>query len=342
MAVFRNINKYLKIFKDYVEKNTKIIIRNVVLIFFLAVSTLVIVGFGVFWITRKGPPEVVVPNISGKNLMEALLVLQKKGLGVTIDPRYFTDFPEYTIVDQEPKPGSIVRQGRKVKLIVSKGPIISIVEDYTGKTVNYVRSRLQEIFSFQGKSIQIGKITYVTSDLPEGTIVAQYPPPNTPIGSVDKIDLVVSKGKELQAFYLENYTGRFVDEVMEILALRGVIVNVITEEVMNPDMNGRILSQEPEPGTVVKRNDTVTFHVGYLPSEKEKEKLYARVLNFDIPADREKVNVKIAVKDRIGEREIYNAENKGGESISVPFKSYTNTRVFIYLDDELYEIRDIK
>ncbi|MFW6137766.1 MAG: PASTA domain-containing protein, partial [Spirochaetota bacterium] len=284
-------------------------------------------------------PEVVVPSVTDNSLMEGLIILQKKNLRAIIDPRYFSNKEKNSIVDQEPAPGSVVKEGQDIKLVVSKGPIISIMENYQGKTITHVQNRLQEIFTFQGKKINIGNITYVSSDEPEGIIVGQFPPPGTAIADVDKIDLMVSRGEEIQAFKIKNYIGMEVNQVMQTLALRGVLVNVVTEEVMDPSKNGIILDQEPPPDTVVKRNDTVTLDVGYLPSEKGKDKLYARVLNFDVPSDAEKANIRIVVNDKIGEREIYNAENKGGESISVPFKSYSDTTVYIYLNQGLNEVR---
>lgn len=324
------------------ESNSKLVVRNVALIIAIFICVFLAISLVTFFVLRKGPPEVAVPKVTNKDLIEGLIILQKKNLRALIDPRYFSDQPKNTIVEQMPKAGSIVREKKDIKLIVSKGPIISIVEDYMGMTITFVQNRLQEIFSFQGKTIRIGNVTYVASEYPEGTIVGQYPPPNTPITNVETIDLIISKGREIHAFQLKDYTGQKVEDVMQLLALRGVLVHIITEEVLDPSMNGIIISQEPAAATVVKRNETVTFLVGYLPSEEEKEKLFARVLNFDVPDDIEEADVRIVVKDRISEREIYNAENVGGDSISVPFKSYSNTIVYIYVDNGLFEMRTME
>ncbi|UCB45329.1 MAG: PASTA domain-containing protein [Spirochaetota bacterium] len=332
----------LRIFKDSAIKDSKVVLKNIIILIVIFIAAFFAVTFTTFLFIRRGPPEVAVPKVTNKDLIEGLIILQKKNLRVIIDPRYFSDQPKNMIVEQIPKAGSIVRERKDIKLIVSKGPIISIVEDYTGMTIPFVENRLQEIFSFQGKTIKIGNVTYVASEYPEGTIVGQYPSPNTPITNVDTIDLIVSKGKEIHAFQLKDYTGRKVDEVMQLLALRGVLVHVITEEVLDPVMNGIIISQDPPEETLVQRNDTVTFNVGYLPSEEEKDKLYARVLNFDVPQDMEEAGIRIVIQDRIGEREIYNEENIGGDNISVPFKSYSNTTVFIYVDNGLFEIRKLE
>jgi beta-lactam-binding protein with PASTA domain len=339
---FKKAGSVFRIFKEYVSTNTRVIIKNIVIILFVFLIVFIAVSAFVFWLIRKGPPEVTVPKVTEKELIESLIILQKKNLDVLVDPRYFSEYQKNIVVEQIPKAGSIVREGKDIKLIVSKGPIISIVEDYTGKTMAYVQNRLQEIFSFQGKTIKIGNITYVISEQPQGTIIGQYPPPNTPITNVENIDLVISKGREIQAFRLNDYTGQNVNEVMQLLALRGVLVRIVTEEVTNPAQNGLILQQEPGQDTLVSRNDTVTFHVGYLPSEKEKERLYARVLNFDVPKDLQNVAIRIVVRDRIGEREIYNADNNGGDSISIPFKSYQNTTVYIYIDDAVYEVKKLE
>ncbi len=339
---FKRVKGIFRIFNNYVITNSKLIIRNVIIVLLLAVVVLVAVSMLVFIFVRKGPPEVSVPKVTGNDLIEGLLILQKKKLNSVIDPRYFSDQEKNIIVEQDPKPGSSVREGKSIKLVVSKGPIISIVEDYTGETVAFVQNRLQEIFSFQSKTIKIGTVATIASAEPAGTIIGQSPPPNTPITNVETIDLVVSKGPEIQAFYLDNYTDQNIKEVMQALALRGVLVNIIPEDTSDPVQNGIIIAQEPPEGTVVKRNETVTFYVGYLPSEKGKDKLYARVLNFDVPKDLNKVQVRIVVKDKISEREIYNDENSGGDSLSIPFKSYSNTTVYIYIDEGVYEVRKIE
>ena len=341
-SVMEKTGRPFQIFKDFVNSRSRIVIRNVLIVLLLFIIVFLTVGLLVFWLMRRGQPEVAVPKVTEKDLVEGLLILQKKSLRAVIDPRYFSDREKNTIVEQDPRPGSIVREGKDVKIIVSKGPIISIVEDYTGKTTTFVQNRLQEIFSFQGKTIRIGNITSVASDEPPGTIVGQFPPPNTPITNVDTIDLVVSKGSEIQAFYLENYTDADISDVMQMLALRGVLVHVVPEEVIDPSQNGLIIAQEPPEGTIVKRNETVTFYVGYLPSEKEKDQLYARVLNFDVPEDFETIQIRILVQDRIGEREIYNEESMGGDSLSIPFKSYSDTTAYIYIDGSVYEVRKLE
>lgn len=331
-----------KLFHDYISTKSKIDIKNIVVIFFIFVLIFLIISFITFWFIRKGPPEVEVPKIAGEDLIDGLILLQKKKLKATIDPRYFLDQPKNRIVEQHPKPGSIVKEGRDIRLIVSKGPIISIVEDYRGKTLTFIQNRLQEIFTFQGKTLKVGKITYVPAESPAGTVIGQYPPPDTPITNVDAIDLIISKGKEIEPVQLEDYMGENINDIMQYLALNGILVNIITEEVENTSDNGIIISQEPPAGTIVKRNDTVTFGVGYLPGESEKDKLYSRVLNFDVPLGLDQVLVKMVIKDRVGEREIYRAEHMGGDSISVPFKSYSNTIVYIYIAEGIYEVRKLE
>jgi len=339
---FYKVKRSFRIFNTNIISHSRIIIKNIIIILFIFIAILLLVSLLTFQIIRKGPPETVVPKVAGKDLVEGLIILQKKNLRAIIDPRYFSDNPKNIIVEQEPKAGSVVKERKDIKLIVSKGSIVSIVEDYTDRTLSFVQNRLQEIFSFQGKTIRIGNIAYVTSDKHKGIIVGQYPPPDTPITNVDKIDLIISKGQEIQALMIKDYTGENISDVMESLALQGVLVNIITEETVDPSQNGIIISQDPQVGSVVNSNDTVTFHVGYLPSEKEKDKLYARVFNFVVPADIKNATIRIVVKDRIGEREIYNAENRGKDSISIPFKSYSNTTVYVYINDSVYELRKYK
>ena len=100
--------------------------------FLLVVIVALVFMFAICWITFfatvRGPEQVMVPNVEGKELTTALLELQVKELYPKIQLKY-TDNPDDAgkILNQNPEGGSIVKAGRRVNLTVSRGVILDHV-----------------------------------------------------------------------------------------------------------------------------------------------------------------------------------------------------------------------
>ena len=73
------------------------------------------------WITGKGT-EVEVPEVIGLMLEDAIVVLDEQGFeSVADEKRPDTLYEEGRIIEQKPRPGSMVKKGRLVQLVVSSG-----------------------------------------------------------------------------------------------------------------------------------------------------------------------------------------------------------------------------
>jgi len=83
-----------------------------------------------------GPPDlqgpdlsksVVVPDVQGKSMIEANTILKNEGLYIRVEGEdYDPAVPEGFIVRQDIPSGNKVKEGREIKVIVSKGPRISM------------------------------------------------------------------------------------------------------------------------------------------------------------------------------------------------------------------------
>ena len=101
--------------------------------FLYAVLVIIFMGLiciAVFFASVKGEEEVMVPQVVGKELSDALLEMQVKELYPKIILRY-SDNPEDKgfILDQTPVAGSIVKAGKRINLTVSRGTVVDKVED---------------------------------------------------------------------------------------------------------------------------------------------------------------------------------------------------------------------
>lgn len=195
------------------ESNGKLFALTILLAFFLmAVS-----AFAIFLINIKGPEKVLVPDVVGKNLEDALLVLQAKELYPKIQIRY-SDDPNNkgTILEQSPEAGAIRKGYSRISLVVSRGTVIDKVGNYIGKNVEDVRMELQTLFAGAARQmITIGNISYKADDAPAGSILEQEPLAETSITDAVALSLVVSRGPQFENARVPNLTGFSIEKVLQ-------------------------------------------------------------------------------------------------------------------------------
>ena len=112
-----------------------------------AVVLMLVVGLLVFSLSYRGQEETLVPNLLQKDLLAGLTELQEKELSPRVQVRYSSDHPQGIIMEQKPVPGTVVKAGRRVVLVVSKGPVIDRVGNYVGQKLEDVKIQLQTLFA---------------------------------------------------------------------------------------------------------------------------------------------------------------------------------------------------
>jgi eukaryotic-like serine/threonine-protein kinase len=130
---------------------------------------------------------VEVPDLRGRSVADAVNVLQKKGLHMLGAAEDFdSEMPAGTISRQDIPPASSVKEGRGIKVVVSKGPRVQYVPDIVGMKLEEAGALLL------GRGIRIAKTIYVHSDLEKNIIIAQRPESEEKGG--DNFRVVVSLG----------------------------------------------------------------------------------------------------------------------------------------------------
>ena len=201
---------------DDISGNGKTIIITslVMLVVFIAVSTLV------FFISLKSAEQVMVPNVVGKDLPEALLDLQARELYPRIQLRYSQKADEKgLILEQDPSPGAIVKGGKRIELVVSQGTVIDTVQNYIGENIEDVQNRIRELFTSGSRQYLQIKQPYLTkySAEPAGTILEQEPAAGTPISNNMELTFVVSKGTQAETTQVPNMTGADLKKIYQVM-----------------------------------------------------------------------------------------------------------------------------
>ncbi len=139
----------------------------------LYIVTLFIVGMVAGHLTFKIlslSNTVEVPDLKGKSVAEAVNVLQNNGLHLlSAAEDYDSDVPPGDIVSQDIPAASKVKEGRGIKVVVSRGPKVQYVPDVVGMKLEEAEAVLA------GRSIRIAKVINVHSDVDKNTIIAQRP-----------------------------------------------------------------------------------------------------------------------------------------------------------------------
>lgn len=218
--------------------------------FLLVVILGLVLMFAICWITFfatvRGPEQVMVPNLEGKELTTALQEMQVKELYPKIQLKY-TDNPDDAgkILAQNPESGSIVKAGRRITLTVSRGTILDHVENYIGQNFDEVKINLQTMFTGSTRPlIVLAEPSYKADQSAAGTILAQDPPEGTIISNPVTVKLIVSRGPEYENTRVPKITGLDVAQLLPIMASSKVVFDFTSHIAANNEKEGTVTSQQ--------------------------------------------------------------------------------------------------
>jgi beta-lactam-binding protein with PASTA domain len=208
------------------------------------------------WYVQQGK-TTKVPNVVGKGLDEALMMLTEAGLpgkraGVRTDKQY----PEGTVVVQIPPAGSEVKFGRGVYLTVSGGEPLVVVPSLRGQSLR------DATFSLERVGLIMGSTTYqVSEEYPQGTIIDQDTPQSSKVSSGKVINVTVSQGKNADQVPVPDIMNRSFSEAERIVIQAGLRVGNITYQVNAELLPNTIIEQFPKAGQLVPAGQAIDLVV---------------------------------------------------------------------------------
>lgn len=222
---------------------------NGLTLLFSAIGTLVIMAgifVAVFFLVLQSPEQVMVPNVVGEPLENALLAMQVKELYPKIQLRYSNSAADKgSVLEQDPPAGTIVKAGRRINLTVSRGIVVDRIGSYVGQKVDDLRIELQAAFS--GMAVQLINVPetlmYRTDESEPGTILEQDPMPDTEITSPVTLSLVVSSGPGNETAKVPWLVDMSLNDALLQMGRTKIIFN----------WTARPLEEGEEPGTVVSQ-----------------------------------------------------------------------------------------
>ena len=205
------------------------------------------------WVST-GLPRVEVPPVVDKSQTDAVALLTRLGLKVHVrevpNPK-----PAGTITAQDPASGTKLQVGSTVTINVAKGPEPVAVPSVVSQPIDQASSQLQAL----GFKVAT---TFVDSNQPANTVIDQAPPSGQSAGKGSVISLTVSKGPKTST--IPDVTSTDVGSAVATLEASGFKAKIVHQPVTDPNLDGSVLSQDPEGGNQAKPGVTVTLNVGQL------------------------------------------------------------------------------
>lgn len=139
--------------------------------------------------------KILVPDLSKKSLLEVDKILAEKKMAyVVMDSANFNpDYPKFSVIEQTPKPGSFVKENRKIYLTINPSDFGEItVPNVVQKTFRQAEPTLKSI------GFVVGDTIYMPNLAKDVVLEMQHKGkkinPGDKLKKTSKIDLILGDG----------------------------------------------------------------------------------------------------------------------------------------------------
>ena len=311
--------------------------KKILKIIFIALLVLILfyvsLNFLMNLIIHRGK-EAIVPNLVGLKLETAYEQLMENGLYLQQDGRQFnSNIPADSIISQNPLPGTMVKSGRSIKVIISNGTEKITVPDLIGKP-----ERKAEIILRQSGLILGEKTESYSSSLRKGVVIIQDPQADSKVEKGTPVSLLISKGLTKQGALMPDFIGEKITYAEIIINVMGLVIKNISTQINDDLKEGTIIKQTPEENTLVNLNDSVSFVIS-VPSETISSSI--KRIYFEISQGLLDRYVRIVVSDEETEREVYTNMQEPGSKIEIDVPVKGKAKAYIYVNEVLVEEREL-
>jgi serine/threonine-protein kinase len=200
---------------------------------------------------------LLVPDWTGRSREDALADAGRLGLAFEVgelrhDPGVAVD----RIVQQEPAPGTQVRHGRTIRVVLSLGGETLTVPGVTGQPARQAEMELKR------QGLTPGWETRAHDDaVPAGRVIDQAPPGGALSVSGDRVHRLVSEGPSTSRWVMPDLAGRTLRDAQEWITLCGFRSGAVRHVPSEGQRSGTIVGQLPLSGYPIARRDIVELTV---------------------------------------------------------------------------------
>lgn len=313
--------------------------KKKLLAFFMA--AIVLLSGVIYAILSYTSGDVTVPDLKGKTIVEAEAILTKDKLGYTLTEAYDATATPGVIIKQNPAAHSRVKAGRKIQLVVSKGPEPGVVPELKKKTLAEATTMLEKA------KLKVGTVTVkYEAGAGKGTVLSQSIAPKQKVSEGTSVDLVVNiSGNQT---VVPGLAGMSLAEARNQLSSVGLTIGSIQTQ-KSDQAKDTVLSSDPGSGSVMDRGGAVSLVVSAGKKEEKKSRSSSgssgggstRTIGYTVPGSGSAKNVKIIVSDDSSTRTIFSDSVAPGTRITRTVNVGSGASVQIYVNGELAEDKSL-
>jgi eukaryotic-like serine/threonine-protein kinase len=298
------------------------------------IGLMLVIGGITFGIAVRGQPETLVPNVQGRDVLDALMDLQNKELYPDVQVQYSSEIDKGVVISQRPAAGTLVKVGKRVTLRVSRGPIIDKVENYVGMTLDDVKIHLQTLFSTHSPNLLIKEpilYRYEKGTQP-GRVLAQSPSPGTKITGLTYMELVVSQDQGAEStITVGDYVGKSFTEAISELTRDNVPFTFTVQKAAKGADTGVVVAQNPAKGAQMALGQVVQLTMTG-PKDVGKDNVFG-LFKYTLPEQPIAVNVRLVIVSDSVPKEILSMKHPGGP-LAVPYIVPEGSELVLYVLDQ--------
>ncbi len=246
-----------KITKNDLKKQNKllIVLASIFTVLIVAITTVV-----VLIPTLTTNKEIVVPDVAGFTVDEAIKALQDAGFTVASDQQKIAseEIELGKVVRTSPLAGTERTEGTEVTLWVSEGDTKITLEDYRNANYLEVKGKLEAL----GVQVLVEKKETTDENVEENTVIDQTPAAGEKVSAGDYVTLYIPNVDKYPDFTNGTYTY---DDVVDYLKKYNVTVNKVEKEDSSVSP-GIVIGQSRAEGTRIVSGTSVTITVAKAPS----------------------------------------------------------------------------
>jgi serine/threonine-protein kinase len=263
-----------------------------------------------------------------------LTLLSPLNLGLKKEGEEFDDkVPAGTVIFHVPSAGMNVREGKIIRVMVSRGGEVIFVPDMRGQ-----QTRSAEI-AIRSAGLTLGEeTTRYSLSIKKGSVMGQDPAPGAMAEKDSLVNIVISAGAPPEGVVLmPAFSGKPLSDVKKWAEDNSVQLKVV-EDRANGVAPGTVIRQEPTPDTQMASDTIVTVTA----ASGESAALPSNSFHYEVPQGGDDRELRLTVLDESGEHEIFKGTRAPGSKMDIPLYAQGAARVRIFINNILIEERDVK
>ena len=208
-----------------------------------------------------------VPDLVALPLAEAEMLLRDQGLSMRWneqEDRFDESVAAGLVLEHDPGPGSLVKKGSAVQVVLSRGQQLVEVPKLNGQALQAAQVTLGAV------GLSLGRRGNVYADGGEaGAVVWQSPPAGELVDRATPIDLMVSIDNTQQTYVMPDLVYLRDTYVRDYFEGRGFRLGSVKYEPYEGVPEGIVLRQYPLAGHPLRSRDVISLVVSAEPSDDD-------------------------------------------------------------------------